>query len=584
MRGRTFGNKAAFSRWALLLAIAYIVIIFLPLLVPHVGPIDTPFSRTAKAAPAAPDWALTDTDGKNWTLHQWQGKKVVFIDLMAVSWDSSANTTESMKALYTNYKDRTFFISVDIQKASETAQNLVRFKQDKAVPWAMAMDNDSLSTKYSAIGADKVVIVDGKGGLAYQTTGVTDKATLENQLSTIIEKTLRPRAPDFNVTDTDGKNWTLRQWQDKKVVLIDLMAITCESCKVVTQNIKDIYSDYKDRVFVISIDVWNTIDSVSDLKKFKSDEAIPWPMALDTDKVITKYNGDQIAKVVIVDSYGYVVYMNTGVMDKPVLKDKLDKAIAGSLKPITVNPVSLWAMAITAGFASFFSPCAFPMFPGYMAFYFKKNLEQKEKKLNVGKAAASGTVSALGIIMVYLIIGGLILLVGQAIIPFFSKLQLIIGIILLFLGALMMTSIQYDRIVAPFRKAFGGIGKGKVNPDGTKKDLGFYSGLFLYGAGYGGAASACTLPVFLAVIIGGFATGSVLFGLFLLLLYTLIAAILMVIVTVAIAVVGHQAVQKLAKYTNAIKKISGLVLLIAGVYLVLFWLAANGYVNIPGLS
>jgi len=58
----------------------------------------------------------------------------------------------------------------------------------------------------------------------------------------------------------------------------------------------------------------------------------------------------------------------------------------------------------------------------------------------------------------------------------------------------------------------------------------------------------------------------------------------MIIVTVAIAVVGHQAVQKMAKYTNAIKKISGLVLLIAGVYLVLFWLAANRYISIPGLS
>jgi len=43
-------------------------------------------------------------------------------------------------------------------------------------------------------------------------------------------------------------------------------------------------------------------------------------------------------------------------------------------------------------------------------------------------------------------------------------------------------------------------------------------------------------------------------------------------------------VQKLAKYTNAIKKISGLVLLIAGVYLILFWLAASRYINIPGLS
>jgi cytochrome c-type biogenesis protein len=246
-----------------------------------------------------------------------------------------------------------------------------------------------------------------------------------------------------------------------------------------------------------------------------------------------------------------------------------------------MNPVSLWVLAIFAGFASFFSPCAFPMFPGYMAYYFKKNIEQQEKKLNVAKAAGSGTVSALGIITVYVIIGGLVIVAGAAILPYVGKLQLIIGIILLFLGALMMTNLQYDKIVSPFRKAFSGVGKDK---DGKKKDVGFYAGLFIYGAGYGGAAAACTLPVFLAVILAGIATGSLLTGLMLLLVYTFIAALLMVLVTVAIAVVGHQAVQKLAKYTNLIKKISGFVLLIAGVYLVLFWLAANGYADIPGLS
>jgi len=584
MLGKTFGKKAAFSRWALLLAIAYLVVLAYPMLIPHQGPASGPISRTASAFPSAPDWSLTDTDGKNWTLHQWNSRKVVLIDLMAVSWEASANTTETMAAIYPNFMDRAFFISVDIQTSTETLQNLVRFKQDKVVPWPMAMDNDSLATKYVAAGTNKVVIVDGKGGLAYQNDGVTDRKTLEDQLSKAISDTLKPLAPSINVTDTDGKNWTLRQWREKKVVLIDLMAIACESCKVVTQNLKSIYPDYKDRVAVISIDVWNTIDKVSDLKKLKDDEKIPWPIALDTDKVKTKYNADQIAKVIIVDAYGYVVYMNTGITSKGTLKEKLDKAIAGSLKPMNPNTASLWAMAITAGFASFFSPCAFPMFPGYMAYYFKKNLEQKEKKLNVGKAALSGSVAAMGIIVVYLIIGGLIILVGGAVYPYFSKLQIIIGCILLFLGALMMTNLQYDKVVAPFRRAFSGVGKGKVGADGKKQDAGFYTGLFIYGAGYGGAASACTLPVFLAVILGGFATGSVLFGLFLLMIYTFIAAVLMIIVTVAIAVVGHQAVQKMAKYTNAIKKISGLVLLIAGVYLVLFWLAANRYISIPGLS
>jgi cytochrome c-type biogenesis protein len=390
------------------------------------------------------------------------------------------------------------------------------------------------------------------------------------------------KAPNWNLTDTDNKTWTLRQFENKKVVVIDLMAITCESCKIVGQNLKSVYKTVdKEKVFFITVDVWNTIDTVDALRKYKKDEGLNWSVALDNDNMLTKYSAQNIAKLVIIDAKGYAVYQNTGVTDEATIRSKINAAIEGSLKPISMNPVSLWVLAIFAGFASFFSPCAFPMFPGYMAYYFKKNIEQQEKKLNVAKAAGSGTVSALGIITVYVIIGGLVIVAGAAILPYVGKLQLIIGIILLFLGALMMTNLQYDKIVSPFRKAFSGVGKDK---DGKKKDVGFYAGLFIYGAGYGGAAAACTLPVFLAVILAGIATGSLLTGLMLLLVYTFIAALLMVLVTVAIAVVGHQAVQKLAKYTNLIKKISGFVLLIAGVYLVLFWLAANGYADIPGLS
>lgn len=401
-------------------------------------------------------------------------------------------------------------------------------------------------------------------------------------MATAVPTSAAPKAPNFELTDTDGNNWTLRQFEDKKVVLIDLMAITCESCKIVEKNLQNIYPKYKDDVFFISIDVWSQIDTVEDLRAYKSDHDVPWPMALDTDEVLTKYAADSIAKVVIVDLRNRAVFENTGVTDESTLRTELDKALEGKSKPIEINPVSLWALAVFAGVASFFSPCAFPMFPGYMAFYFKKNMEMKEEKLNVGKAAAAGTVAAIGIIIVYIIIGALIMLLGTVIVPYISALQLIIGILLLFLGGLLMTNIQYDRVVAPFRNAFGKLKKDKAGGS-AKKDTGFYAGLFAYGAGYGGAAAACTLPVFLGVILAGMVTG-IMTGLLLLILYTLIAAFLMIGVTVAIAVVGHQAVQKLAKYTNAIKKISGFVLLLAGVYLVIFWLTASGYITVPGLS
>jgi cytochrome c biogenesis protein CcdA len=50
----------------------------------------------------------------------------------------------------------------------------------------------------------------------------------------------------------------------------------------------------------------------------------------------------------------------------------------------------------------------------------------------------------------------------------------------------------------------------------------------------------------------------------------------MIIITIAIAYFGAGAAQKLSKHTEKIKKISGAVLVVVGIYLIWFYLAAAG--------
>ena len=68
--------------------------------------------------------------------------------------------------------------------------------------------------------------------------------------------------------------------------------------------------------------------------------------------------------------------------------------------------------------------------------------------------------------------------------------------------------------------------------------------------------------------------GSLLMGIVILVLYTASAALLMLGVTIAIAYFGAGSAQKLSKHTETIKKISGFVLIAAGVYLIWFYFAA----------
>ena len=116
-------------------------------------------------------------------------------------------------------------------------------------------------------------------------------------------------------------------------------------------------------------------------------------------------------------------------------------------------------------------------------------------------------------------------------------------------------------------------GEGAV-ADSAAGGSGFYGGLFLYGLGYGAAAAGCTAPIFIAVLVAALGAGLI-FGLMVLILYNLVAAVLMISITIAIAHFGAGAAQKLSQYTEVIKKVSGLVLIVVGIYLIWFYYTAS---------
>jgi cytochrome c-type biogenesis protein len=362
-----------------------------------------------------------------------------------------------------------------------------------------------------------------------------------------------------------------------------MMSIPCKSCKLVEADLKEIYPDYEDKVVFISVDILAE-DSDEDLRDYREDHDINWTIARDTDNLILKYRSELIPKVIIINAEGYATFEG-GVTDANTLRKELNKAISGEAEAIAIQEASYVSLAIIAGFAFFFSPCAFPMLPGYLAYYLKKGSE-KGGKIPIRRAAISGIVSAAGIIIVSLGIGIVVIFAGTSIIADIAIFQIIVGIILIVLGSLLLTPFQYWKIVRPFQTLWGrmrsfgrkkpkGEGESAVKESSSGDGSGFYGGLFLYGLGYGAAAAGCTAPIFIAVLIAALGAGLVQ-GLLVLILYNLVAAVLMISITIAIAHFGAGAAQKLSQYTDLIKKVSGIVLIVVGLYLLLFYFAASG--------
>lgn len=391
------------------------------------------------------------------------------------------------------------------------------------------------------------------------------------------------KAPEFTLTDIDGNTFNLTDFEGE-VVLLDVMSIPCKGCKVVEKNLKEIYPEYQDEVVFISVDILAD-DTDKMLQDYRQSHNINWTIARDTDGMILKYSADIIPKIIIINGDGYATFEGE-VVEVSTLKTELDRAISGEAEAIAIEEASYVSLAILAGFAFFFSPCAFPMLPGYLAYYLQKG-SVEGAKIPLRRAALAGTISAVGIIIVSLILGAVVIFAGTSILEGVAVLGLVVGVILIALGGLLLTPLQYWKIVRPFQSLWAklrGVVKKKpkegeeVTSEATATPgggSGYYGGLFLYGLGYGAAAAGCTAPIFIAVLISALSAGLI-FGLSVLILYNLVAAVLMISITIAIAHFGVGAAQKLSQYTEVIKKVSGAVLIVVGIYLLWIYFTTAG--------
>ena len=364
------------------------------------------------------------------------------------------------------------------------------------------------------------------------------------------------RAPDFSFKDINsGSEHRISDFRGR-VVLIDFMSYSCTACDELQKSLENVWPDYKDRVVFISIDV-----GPSDTEGQLREKGMPWMAGLNSS-VIAPYRVFSTPKLVILDREGYIVKEHDGVMSEDEIRSALDAAISGNAQRIDVGIMGIYTLALFAGIASFFSPCSFPMLPGYMAYYFGIG----KKGAGFKKAIIGGTAGALGIISIYFIVGALLLYSASIVAPYIPMIGLVVGIILIILGALMFTPLQYDALLKPFKPISDALRK-----FGGKREHGFSAKLFGYGVAYGGAATGCTAPIFLAVIVAAMAS-SLTTGIIALLIYSLSAGILMIIVTLMMAAVETKAIDFMKRNTERIKWVSALILIIVGAYLIWYHL------------
>jgi len=149
----------------------------------------------------------------------------------------------------------------------------------------------------------------------------------------------KPTAPEFSLSDLDGKIHRLSDYRGK-VVVLNFWATWCPPCRFEMPSMQSAWLQTKDLgVVILAIDVGEDEDTIF---TFTGDYPVEFPLLMDKDsKVIRQWPVHGLPTTFVIDPDGRIVYRAIGGRhwDDPILLDKILKLLPAS-SPSQTKPGS----------------------------------------------------------------------------------------------------------------------------------------------------------------------------------------------------------------------------------------------------
>ena len=407
-------------------------------------------------------------------------------------------------------------------------------------------------------------------------------------------------APDFTLKTIDDKEISLEDLEDK-IVVLSFSGITCSFCEPQMEEMAKVRERLRgnDDVFFLSVNIMGGDDD-ADWLKFKNELNADWDFAMDNDGLVGKFKIYTMPVIVIIDKEGYVVYTHKDTLLKA---DELENEIQDVEDGIATGGLTFTGgslmFAFFVGITAFFAPCAFPLLPGFMTYQLGR---MKSSEGDIGgyydddgffieddpeiqspgimKGLMLGLAAMIGITAVMVVFALFGWLFEDAIQSNMKVYTPVLGLVIVVLGIVFLLHIPLptgnlrERITSSrlYERTFGSKIESWQMEDASNASLHF--GIMAYGAGYASASMGCHGPIFIAVLLIGMA-GGFLLTLEMILLYALGMGMCMVIVCILVAGAEDAVIDKLQSRLPMINKVSGLFLIVAGIWI--FWTGYQAY-------
>ena len=212
----------------------------------------------------------------------------------------------------------------------------------------------------------------------------------------------------------------------------------------------------------------------------------------------------------------------------------------------------LVSFSFLAGLQAFFAPCSIALIPAYVGYYVKQETGDNNKIQQLLFGLKAGSLASLGLISVYIVFGIILALFGRLIAPIFPWIELVTGGLLLFMGS--STLLGYEFAVRPPLVI-------QTRTNGGRR-------FYLFGVAYAFGAIGCTLPIFLLVIFQSLAQKGMFGGVINFAVYALAMSSLMILFSLISSLSKSAMHRFLTKYMETLQKSAGVLIILAGIYLI----------------
>ncbi len=253
-----------------------------------------------------------------------------------------------------------------------------------------------------------------------------------------------------------------------------------------------------------------------------------------------------------------------------------------SFSSASSNALSLVTTALPVGYAfgagmvAAVNPCGFALLPAYLGLYIGQGVASSTRQgLRRRWLQAVGISAAvtLSFVILFGVTGLLFSLASLAVAGYLPWAGLAIGVALVLVGGQMLRGGGIYTTLG--ERVADRLGRTASRPD--------VRGYLAYGLAYGIASLSCTLPIFLAVVGTALSSSGFLVATSEFLLYALGMGTVLSVLTLSTVSLSQAGIARVRAVAKFIQPVSAVLVLMAGAYVIYYWLTLGGLLRSIGI-